>query len=158
LTGSERPELGGAEDQGRADPNQAADVTLYLRGKMSDAEIEQFVEGLSAKPVSERHYLSREELGELRGATPEDIARVEAFANRYHLKVTSADAAARTVAITGTVANLESAFGVELRNCQSDGAAFRDYSGSISIPAEIAPIVVGVLGLNTRPIARPRGA
>ena len=158
LSGSDRPGLADARDQGPVDPNQTADVTLHLRSKMSDAEIEQFVNELSAKPVSERRYLSREELAELRGAAPADIARVTGFANRYDLKVTDTDAAARTVTIGGTMANLEAAFGVELHNYESAGTVFRDHSNSISLPADIAPVVVGVLGLNTRPIARPRGA
>jgi kumamolisin len=154
LSGSERPDLANFLDKGRADPQQTAQVTLHLKSKMSDAEMERFVNDLSAKPIAERHYLSREQLAEMRGASPEDIARVQAFASRYHLAVVETNPAARTVTVSGTLADLQAAFGVELHNYQGDGATFRDHNGSVSLPADVAPAIEGVLGLSTKPVAR----
>ena len=157
IPGSERPALAGAEDLGQVDPTQPATVTLQLRGKMTDAEMERFISEQASKPIAQRKYLSREELEEMRGATAEDIAKVSAFASQYHLQVVRIDRAARAVTLSGTLGELEKAFGVELHNYRAGDTTFRDYAGTISVPAGVAPALQGVFGLSTRPVARPRG-
>ncbi|HXE15406.1 MAG TPA: protease pro-enzyme activation domain-containing protein [Bryobacteraceae bacterium] len=156
LEESERPLASSFEDCGRVDPGETAEVTVYLRSKLPDVESGQRVNVLAAAPLSERQYLSREQLAEIRGASPEDIARVEAFAKSYGLEVAATDPAARTVALRGKLGNLEKAFGVELRNYRDGAALFRDYAGPISLPADVAPAVQAVLGLSTRAVARRR--
>jgi kumamolisin len=127
---------------------------MYLRSKQRDEDRKQFIESLAAAPLSERKYLSREQLAEMRGASSEDIAHIEEFASRYALEVVSTDAAARTVTLRGKLNDLEKAFGVELHNYSDGAGLFRDYSGAISLPADMAPAVEAVLGLSTRPAAR----
>jgi kumamolisin len=156
LEGSERPLASSFEDCGRVDPGETAEVTVYVRSKLPDIESGQFVNALAAAPLSERQYFSREQLAEIRGASPEDVARVKAFANYYGLEVVKSDPAARSVTVRGKIECLEKAFGVELRNYCDGSAVFRDYAGAISLPADIAPRVQAVLGLSTRPAARAR--
>jgi kumamolisin len=156
LGGSERPAVTNAQDLGAVDANEEAEVTVHLRSKTPESEIAQLVSELSANPVSERRYLTRDELAELRGASPEDVARVEAFAKRYGLQVTKTNLASRSLTVKGTLGDLEKAFGLELRSYSSGGAVFRGRSGSISLPADVAPAVIGVFGLDTRPVARRR--
>jgi kumamolisin len=121
---------------------------------MTDADLDKLVNAESAKPIAERKYLTREQLADMRGATSDDVTKLEAFAGRYHLKVTGADRGARTVSLSGSIADLEAAFGVALHTYQSKGATFRDHVGSVTLPADIAPIVRGVFGLSTRPAAK----
>jgi kumamolisin len=156
LKGSERPHSADLEDCGRADPGKTAEVTVYLRSKPPGAEAERLTSALTATPLSERQYLTREQLAELRGASPEDVSRVETFANRYGLEVVSIDAGARAITLRGKLVDLETAFGVKLRNFRDGAAEFRDYTGSISLPADVAPAVKAVLGLSTRPAAQTR--
>ena len=156
LEGSERPYSAALEDCGRVDPGETTEVTVYLRSKLPEPEAAHFVKSLTATPLSERQYLSREQLAERRGASPEDLARVKAFANHYGLEVVATDTAARTVTLRGKLEDIEKAFGVELRNYRDGAAQFRDYTGAISLPADIAPAVRAVLGLSTRPAARIR--
>lgn len=155
LTGSEGSYGASLEDCGGANPRETADVTVYLRSKLPDAK-EQSVEAFAATSLSERQYLSREQLAEMRGASPEDIARIEAFAKSYGLAVVDTDAAARAVTLRGKLKDLEKAFGVQLRNYHDGMAVFRGYTGPVSLPAEVAPVVQAVLGLSTRPAARSR--
>ena len=115
--------------------------------------MDRIVQQASAEPVGSRQYLSREQLGELRGAEASDVARIEQFATAHHLTVTHVDRAARTVSVEGSLKNLEQAFGVELRKYELKGHAFRARSGQIQLPQEIAPAVEGVLELDTRPAA-----
>ncbi|HEX6545246.1 MAG TPA: protease pro-enzyme activation domain-containing protein [Bryobacteraceae bacterium] len=156
LEGSERPVASSFEDRGRVDSGETAEVTVYLRSKRPDVEAGQFINALAAKPLSTRQYLTREQLAEMRGASPEDIARLETFANHYGLEVVATDAAARTVTVRGKLEDLEKAFGVELHKYRDGTALFRDYSGPISLPADVATVVQAVLGLSTRPAARSR--
>lgn len=155
LAGSERSGPANAQDLGPVNPGQEAEVTVHLRSKTPEGEIEQIVNDLSAKPPSERKYLTREELGGLRAPSPEDITRVEAFAKRSGLAVVNRDAS-WTMTLRGKLGDLEKAFGVALHDYSADGAVFRGRTGSISLPADVAPAVAGVFGLDTRPAARPR--
>jgi hypothetical protein len=58
LKGSERAAMPVGQDVGPADPNQQIEVTVYLQhegGKSPSAEL------IGSRPISERHYLTREE-------------------------------------------------------------------------------------------------
>lgn len=156
LAGSERSLPQQASDKGPVDPDQKAQVTIVLRSHTSDTAMDRIVQDASAQPVGSRQYLSREQLGELRGAEANDVARVEQFANAHHLTVIHVDRAARAISVEGSLKNLEQAFGVELRKYERAGHTFRARSGPIQLPYEIASAVDGVLGLDTRPAADTR--
>jgi kumamolisin len=158
LAGSERSFPQQASDKGPVDPDQKAQVTILLRSRASDADMDRILQQASAQPVGSRQYLSREQLGELRGAEGNDVARVEQFATTHHLTVTHVDQAARTISVEGSLKDLEQAFGVELRKYEQAGHTFRARSGAIQLPYEIAPAIDGVLGLDTRPAADTRSA
>lgn len=155
LAGSERPPVLNAEDQGPADPQQEAEITVYLKSKKSGAEIESYVDKLSEEPIAERKYLSRQELSEWKGASSEDI-KVEIFAAQYRLSVVKCDPGARTMFLRGKLGDLQQAFGVELKWYLAGGNSFRARSGSISLPVAVAQAIVGVFGLDMRPVAQPR--
>src|SRR5262249_8513179 len=71
------------------------------------------------------------------------------------LNVKSVHLASRTVKLTGTVKALSAAFGVKLNKVKHEGATYRMRKGSVQIPAELEGIVIGVHGLDNRPVARP---
>lgn len=98
--------------------------------------------------------LSREEAAASLGADPADVERVSAFAATEGLTIIEANLARRSVRVSGTVAQMESAFGVRLRLCGGGGREYICYEGTLSIPAEIEGIIVAVLGLDQRPVAR----
>jgi hypothetical protein len=86
--------------------------------------------------------------------SPQDVG--EYFSRRYGLKIESTDDASRRVQISGTVRELERAFGVKLQQRTFERTRFVTYEGSIRIDADVAPSIMAVLGLDRRPIARPR--
>ena len=98
--------------------------------------------------------LEREEFARRFGASPEDIARVKGFANAHGLAVVQADAARRTVVLSGTVAQFNEAFGVDLQRFEHDGGSYRGRTGPVHLPDELNGIVEAVLGLDNRPQAR----
>ena len=87
---------------------------------------------------------------------PADIAVVEAFAAGHGLEVSDVSLAKRTVTLTGAAVDLGAAFRVQLsRNVTESGLVFRGRTGEIHVPASLAPVVVGVFGLDDRPQAAP---
>jgi kumamolisin len=98
--------------------------------------------------------MSREEAAASLGADPADVEKVVAFAKSDGLLVREASTAKRRVRVSGTVAQMEAAFGTKLQSCEVEGRPHTCYEGVLSIPADLDGIVVGLLGLDQRPVAR----
>ena len=153
LAGSVRTPMEGAREIGPANLNEQVEVTIRLRsrgGKRRFISDEEF-----KKPIQERTILSRGEFEKRHGADPASIARVESFARAHDLIVKEKSAARRTVILTGTVAAMNTAFGVELRQYENPDCKYRGRTGAIHLPEELHGVVEGVFGLDNRPQAKP---
>jgi kumamolisin len=153
LQGSHRdpppePQIGSAPEQ------EVIQVTVHLRGR-APQQLDRQLAQLAKTPPESRQHLTREEFAQQYGARPADIAAVRRFAANHHLNVVSVHPERRTVELSGTVAAMSDAFGVDLRLHQSSTGVYRGRSGSIHVPRDLAPAIVAVLGLDTRPAARP---
>ena len=155
LAGSHRIEAAGSAVIGPAHSGERVEVTLRLRPR---AAIPSQVRSAAttARSHKERQYLTRDQLSASHGTSPEDIAKVAAFAQANDLAVVQTSEARRSVWLSGTVAQLSAAFGVKLEEYDHpEGGTFRGRTGPIMIPAGLEGIVVGVFGLDNRPQARP---
>ncbi len=153
VAGSERAPMEGAREIGPANPKETVDVTLRLRtrgGKKPMVSANEFT-----KPVQERTVLSRKEFEQRHGADAESIAKVEAFAREHKLTVKEKSAARRTVILSGTVAAMDEAFGVQLKEYQHANGKYRGRTGAVQLPADLRDVVEGVFGLDNRPQAKP---
>lgn len=148
LRGSEKKPLTSAEPAGAIPPDDSIRVTVYLRRKSADPV---------PPPGPHQPHLSREEFAQQHGANSEDIALIERFAHEYQLTVVDSNIGKRRVILSGTAANVTKAFGTQLACYKLPGTnhTFRGRSGTISIPTELENVVVAVVGLDTRPIAKP---
>ena len=99
--------------------------------------------------------LTREEFASRHGADPASVALVSAFAEEFGLTVETAPAGHCTVHLSGSVADMEKAFGVTLKTETIDAGTFRVREGGIYLPEELQGHVLAVLGLDNRPQARP---
>lgn len=101
--------------------------------------------------------VTRAEFKKHHAADADAFKIVRAFAREFNLKVESdpASAVRRTLQLTGTAADMQKAFGVELRQTAIDGAECRVREGGIRIPSSLAEVVEAVLGLDNRPQAKP---
>jgi kumamolisin len=153
LPGSVRNVVPGSREIGPAQPSHRCEVTVVLRPRVPiPASVK--ADTMSARPPGDRQYLTREQLASLHGADPADIAKVTAFAQSHNLAVEHTSEARRSIWLSGTVADISGAFGVALRQYDHPGGGtFRGRTGPISIPSDLAGIVVGVFGLDTRPQA-----
>jgi kumamolisin len=153
LAGSERQPVRGARLIQSSHPDQTIEVSVRLRSK-AEATREEFKAAL-AKPGFK--HMSRHEYESTHGADPADVEKIKKFAKEYGLTVreTGTELARRTVMLSGTVANLQKAFNVELKEFSHPNGNFRGRVGAISVPAELSGIILGVFGLDNRRQAEP---
>jgi kumamolisin len=114
------------------------------------------------KPLSQEHSSGRARISRARfnadhAADPAAVALVQRFAREFGLEVEAGAPAPgrRTIKLTGTVADMESAFGVKLSHATIEGQTYRIREGDILVPSELQGYVVAVLGLDNRPQAKP---
>jgi kumamolisin len=152
LPGSERAELPSAVPTGTTlDPQATITVTLILRRRAQ----------VPAELVTGPATITTGELADRYGASPSDVDLVRSTLQGLGLIVTEVHVGSRRVKASGTVAALSAAFGTTLTQVTSDhlgtGPATHRYrSGSLSVPAALDGVVVAVLGLDNRPVARPQ--
>ncbi len=150
LKGSERAALPGARVLAPADPGERLEVSVIVRRGGADEfrrRVAQLESGGAGQPMS------REEFAQLHGAAPADLAAVKAFAKIHGLSVVQTHAARCTVVLSGTVAQFNAAFHVQLQLMRHDSCSYRGRIGSVELPAELAGVVEAVLGLDNRPQA-----
>jgi kumamolisin len=90
-------------------------------------------------------------------ATDGDVGRVTSFLERHGLRVVSVEPRGRLIRASGGREQIEAAFGVGLASYERDGARYLAPDGPLSVPADAAPLVQAVLGLDTRPLTRGGG-
>jgi len=154
IPGSERAPLANAKEVGTPDPHEVVEVTVVLRPKASEQR-KASVREMGAKPLKERSYLSREELAAANAPDPEDIAKIEAYAHEHGLTIVKVSPETNSVSLTGTVEALSEAFGTKLSVYDSPTGKYRGRVGPVQVPAELAPLIVAVLGLDNREVFRP---
>ncbi|HEX7732158.1 MAG TPA: S53 family peptidase [Rhodanobacter sp.] len=99
----------------------------------------------------------RGEFGAHCGADPADIAKLRDYARLHGLTETGCEPHRRVLHLKGSVDALQRAFGVQLGRYRLPGLR-RYVVGSEqapSLPDELAPSVLAVLGLDRRPVAKP---
>ncbi|AGK49742.1 MULTISPECIES: S53 family peptidase [Burkholderia] len=139
---------------GPCDPAETIHVAVMLR-RQEEQHLDSLLQGLAsgdpnAKPVS------REAFAQRFCAHPDDVGKVEAFAQRHGLAVARVDPVESLVVLTGTIAQFEAAFGVKLERFEHRTIGqYRGRTGDITLPDELHDVVTAVLGLDNRPQARP---
>jgi kumamolisin len=155
IPGSVRRAMRNSKVTGPARPDERLEVTVRLRRRSPLPP--QLVEGTHHPKT--RTYLTHAQLTAQHGADPADITKVEAFAQGAGMAVVDANAAHRSVTLSGTVATFEKAFGVKLETYEHPNrGTYRGRTGAITIPANLDKIVEGVFGLDNRPFARSHTA
>lgn len=152
LKGSMRKAFSGAQKVGPADPHLRIQATVFLR--RGDGQPFPPVDEQGARPVRDRKYLSREQFASAYGARAEDVAAVGKFAREHGLEVFSENRARRSVILSGTVEAFSSAFGTELDRWEHPLGTYRCRTGTLTVPAELDGVILGVFGLDNRPQAK----
>jgi kumamolisin len=151
VSDSELPPFPGASVIGAVNHNETAEVTVFVRASSSAESINNVVEELGNRRVLDRKYVSRGAFAASHGADAADLEAVARFASENNLSVAAVSLSRRTVRLTGTLRDLGKAFKVQLSTYRSPRGNFRAHPGPVSLPSELADIVRGVFGLDTRP-------
>ncbi len=133
-----------------ADPNRMLDITVSLSFRNQPA-LNAFIQRVSdPRSSSYGRYLTSTQFAAAYGPTPDDVQQVIDHLRRHGLTVGSVSSNRMLVDAAGPVRSVEAAFGVTISDWH-DRDLDRDFFGNDtqpSVPAAIAPSVVGVLGLN----------
>jgi subtilase family serine protease len=144
-----------APSLGATPPDKPVELLLDLRLR-HQAELSSFI-GRVSDPASPdyAHYLSAAEFRSRYAPTDRAVAAAKRFAVSSGFRVTQVPANHHYVAIAGTAADAESAFGVELRQLRLHGKTVHAPVGSPSIPSALGRYVTKVSGLDTGEQMRP---
>jgi kumamolisin len=143
----------GLDEATRTGPEDAAKrisvaVTLNLR---DEPELDALVSRVSDQASPDYgHYLTPEEFRDRFAPTPKQVDTVADYLSSRGLDVTGASANRLAVNASGTVGNLQRAFGTSLSRWH-DSDENRDFTANdsaVNLPGEIASLVTSVAGLN----------
>jgi len=165
LAGSERRPTPNARLLGPADPTERLSVTIVLRRRPDGPPVPD-VNSFARPPLNRR--MSSDEFAAQYGASPDDIAKIIAFARAHGLTIVETHAARRTVVVSGTVTQMRNAFAVDLNRYEvplpldarqrrrpvGTPQSYRGRDGFIHVPAELADLIVGIFGLDNRNITK----
>lgn len=142
LHGSFREHPAGSVRAGDPAPDELIQLTLILRRRAE-----------APAPDSMDQHLSHYELAQRYGADPADIRAVKAFALEHSFSIVSIDAAARSIGISGRIADLANIFGANLALTRVGDTVLRTRQGNLHLPASLSERVIAVLGFDQRPAA-----
>jgi len=95
--------------------------------------------------------LTREQYLNDYSSAQEDAEKVETFAHEHLLSTAEINLARRSIMLTGKLSDFETAFNIKFKKHKN----YRDFSPDVQVPDELKNIIVGVFGLQNKPIARP---
>jgi kumamolisin len=153
VAGSERKPARGARRVNPADPGERLTVSVYVRRNPGAPPLDEFEHWMETPP-GRRRFLTRQQMADAYGAAEADLEAVTQFGRNHGLAVTEKSVARRMVALTGTVRQMNDAFAVDLGRYESSAGGYRGREGPVHLPSDVADVVVGVFGLDDRPMAR----
>ena len=155
IPGSKQVALPESQIVGEVNPKDLLTITVHLRRASGPGEAQAHALQLGRSAPRDRKYLNHEEFMAKHGASMADLAKIAAFAHEHGLTVVESSRAKRSLKLSGTIEALTAAFRVELHKFEKGHLSYRGRIGSVSVPQELSEIVVGVLGFDNRPVAKP---
>jgi subtilase family serine protease len=108
---------------------------------------------LDPSSPSYHQWLTSDEFGARFGAADADLSRVQSWLMQHGFIVDGISRSRNRITFSGTVAQIESAFGTELHYYTAGGETHFAPSQDLSVPAALAPVVQAVTNLSS---FRPR--
>jgi kumamolisin len=147
LPESSRVAPAGATSIGDVGADETIEVSIYLKPR----------EAGTPAPIGSDHTELKAALGSRRAEQHrDDIRLIKEFAAENDLTVTAIEPARRLVRLCGPAAKMQAAFRTRLQHYHDGTNRFRGRTGALSLPEDVRDVVESVLGLDTRPVAKPR--
>jgi subtilase family serine protease len=121
-------------------------VSLNLRNAASAEKLAAAVSDPSGGQYG--HYLTAAQFNARFAPTADQVKSVESYLRSQGLTVTGVAEGNRWVAASGTVAQVDTAFGTTLKTYRYDGKRLNAPSTTASVPSNVAPLVQSVGGLT----------
>jgi subtilase family serine protease len=137
-----------SRDRGSADASQPIDIKLYLPLRDADAAAAQVRDVTDPSSADYGKYVSPADFRSRYAPTAEDVGAVSKFLTDAGLKVGAIPDNHHSVSASGTLAQVEQAFGVDVHEYAYRGRVLRAPTGQLSIPAALAGKVVAVSGVD----------
>jgi subtilase family serine protease len=126
-------------------PAQQADLTQLLADQLNPAS------------PSYHQWLTPEQFGARFGLSSADLAKVSAWLTSQGFAITDTARSSNSITFSGTVAQVQQAFGTSLHSLSVDGEQHISNMTDPTLPAPVASVVTAITGLNDfRPKARSR--
>ncbi|MGH7729082.1 MAG: S53 family peptidase, partial [Vulcanimicrobiaceae bacterium] len=109
---------------------------------------------LALLPPGRRRYVPREDFAAEFGAFPSDAEAMQRWLSAAGIEVGEIDLARRRLVARGSMRALAEAFGATLARYEREGRSYLAREGTLSLPASLHPMVVGVFGFDAREQAR----
>lgn len=159
LQGSDHHPPAGSRQLGPVDSGERLSITVLVR-RRTDGEPLPAAETATSEFLTPSQPLSAQSFTDRYGADQGDVDRVTAFLTGHGLHIDDVNLAARMIMASGTAAQVESAFQVELhryehppmtdRTGTTQSYEFRGHDGFTSIPTSLTGVITGVFGLDNR--------
>ncbi len=148
-------------DLGRVSPSlQLPYITLTLAPSASQqASLDKLlVEQQTPGSANYHHWLTPEEYGQMFGVGDADIATITQWVQQQGLQLVSVARGRSWIAVSGTAAQVETAFQTEIHSYLVDGETHYANASEPSVPAAFGSVVKSIRGLNDfrlKPRLRP---
>lgn len=133
------------------DPTLKMDRMLLLLGPSAEQEknLERFLESQHDKSSPEyHHWLMPEQFGTLFGPSQQDIQTIKTWLEQQGFTVGATARSGRWMEFSGTAHQVEQAFATQMRRYQIAGRMHVANGVDISIPADLTPVVRGIVSLH----------
>ena len=154
------PGLKQAVRLGPTDPNRVLKIAVSL-GLQHRAALDAFIAQVSnRRSAAYGRYRTPSQFSSLYGQTADNVKQVADYLRGHGLTVTSVSPTRTLIDATGPVSAVDAAFSITIFDWH-DPELNRDFFGNDtqpSLPSSIAPLVVGVMGLNNHYPQHPLGA
>jgi large repetitive protein len=145
-------------DLGRLAGNVPMDrMVLVLAGSANEEQsLQGLLDSLHTKGSPRYHqWLTPEEFRVEFGASPEAIQKVTAWLAAQGFNIDRVARSGRWIQFSGAAMQVEAAFQTEMHRYHMDGITHIGNASDLSLPAELAPLVSGVLPLHDFSFKRP---
>lgn len=140
IEGSARPTVFGAVSRGDVSPDETVTAVLLLRTPKGAPPLVETARDV----VRTREPWSHERYAATYGASPDDLARIEAFAREWDLSVVEVHRPSRAVTLRGTARALMAALDVKLERHVYKGEVDVTHDAPFSVPASLGGVIVWV--------------
>ncbi len=151
LTGNTHPLAAPEFDRGLVDASRRLDRMMLVlqRSPAQDQALAAFNERQQDSFSPDyHHWLTADEFGRLYGPADADVAQVTAWLKAQGFTVDQVNEGKVTLEFSGTVAQVQSAFGVQMHRYVVDEVEHLANDRDPQIPRALAPVINGIVSLN----------